>query len=46
MSVDREKLNGNDTAAPNGTENTPDAGTGEQINLSDFMITGDRKSVV
>jgi len=40
MSVDREKLNGNDTAAPNGTENTPDAGTGEQINLSDFMITG------
>lgn len=40
MSVDREKLNGNDTAATNSAPNTPDAGTVEQINLSDFMITG------
>ena len=40
MSVDREKLNGNETAATEGKENTPDAGTVEQINLSDFMITG------
>ena len=38
--MDREKLNGNDTAATNGAPNTPDAGTVEQINLSDFMITG------
>ena len=40
MSVDREKLNGNDTAATEGRESTLDAGTVEQINLSDFMITG------
>ena len=36
----REKLNGNETAATEGAENTPDAGAEEQINLSDFMITG------
>ena len=36
----REKLNGNETAAPNGTENSLDAGADGQINLSDFMITG------
>lgn len=36
----REKLNGNETAATEGAENTSDAGTGGQINLSDFMITG------
>ena len=40
ISVDREKLNGNETAATEGAENSLDAGTGEQINLSDFMITG------
>ena len=38
--MDREKLNGNETAATEGAENSLDAGTGEQINLSDFMITG------
>ena len=36
----REKLNRNETAATVGAENTPDAGAEEQINLSDFMITG------
>ena len=36
----REKLNGNETASRVGAENTSDAGTGGQINLSDFMITG------
>ena len=36
----REKLNGNETASREGAENTSDAGTGGQINLSDFMITG------
>ncbi len=40
MSVYIEKLNGNETAATEGRENTPDTETGEQINLSDFMITG------
>jgi len=40
MSVDREKPSGNETAATNGAPNTPDAGTVEQLNLSDFMITG------
>ena len=40
MSVYIEKLNGNETAATEGAENSLDAGTGEQINLSDFMITG------
>ena len=36
----REKLNGNETAASGNAHSTPDAGTGEQVNLSDFMITG------
>lgn len=40
MSVDREKLNGNETAAKEGAENSLDAGADGQINLSDFMITG------
>ena len=40
MSVDREKLNGNEAAATEGAENYLDAGAGEQVNLSDFMITG------
>ena len=40
MSVIREKLNGNETAASGNAHSTPDAGTGEQVNLSDFMITG------
>ena len=38
--MDREKLNVNETAATEGAENSLDAGAGEQINLSDFMITG------
>lgn len=38
--MDKEKLNGIDTAAPEGAENTLGVGAVEQINLSDFMITG------
>ena len=40
MSVDREKLNGNETAATHGAESAPDEGAQETVNLSDFMITG------
>ena len=40
MSVDREKLNGNETAATHGAESAPDEGAQETVNLSNFMITG------
>ncbi|MDY6275674.1 MAG: hypothetical protein SPL41_11730 [Succinivibrionaceae bacterium] len=38
--MDREKLNGNETAATHGAESAPDEGAQETVNLSDFMITG------